>query len=440
VRAFESRSIRLVACLAAGLGSLALPLIGRATSHGQGSAFVAASATEPIADGLRTATLDPGYGRKFAAENTRPRVTVSNPFMNLQRPLFADAPKLHCTADGGLVVAGRAGFDTDGRVLGAGFWKVASGGAVTPHITRTVGIYGAAAGTRCDAPFTESASPVGPFTVAADGRLLAAASASIVAVSAGGRVDRVAGSADDCRSDTASRAAGADDGPGPGARFSQPERPVEDSDGHLWVADQKGCALRRITPQGEVSTVLGPEVLCNDAVGREERPILDNLTWDAAHGELVTGGSRTVARPVHDLYTMVWRITPTGAYRRVLFGKKASRVSPAKQHLDGVSALAVDAQGRIFIISQLMLFERRGWDALQVLRIDEAGATVVEVTGARIPRGTNIDTYPLDGPVDRAVFNASHDMCFSPDGTLFVSDDILVRKVDTKGQVTTWLF
>jgi hypothetical protein len=102
--------------------------------------------------------------------------------------------------------------------------------------------------------------------------------------------------------------------------------------------------------------------------------------------------------------------------------------------------MAVDPKGRIFIISRLMLFERRGWDELQLLRVDEAGNTVVEVSGAKIPRGTWTADHPLDGPVEQAVFNYSHDMCFSPDGTLFVSDDIFVRRLDTKGQVTTWLF
>lgn len=402
--------------------------------------YVPVAATEKVADGPRTATIDAGYGRKFAAANTKPRVTISNPYMDPARALFAEKVKLQCTADGGLVVAGRAGFDKDGRPLGVGFWRVAPDGAVSPMMTRSTNAYGLTSRTTCNAPFGKSRSPVGPFTLAADGRILVSGTASVQAVTTEGFVSRVAGSPRDCENDNTKGIAGFGDGENGGGLFNEPDRPVEDPDGNLWVADQKGCALRKITPKGEVSTVLGPDVLCNDTVPREDRPLLDVMQWDSANGGLVTGGSRTVAKPVHDLYTLVWRIAPDGTYRRVLFGKKATRVSPAKHHLDGVSALAVDAKGRIHIISRLMLFERRGWDELQLLRVDEAAATVVEVSGAKIPRGTWIAGHPLDGPVDQAVFNYSHDMCFSPDGTLFVSDDIVVRRVDTKGQVTTWLF
>ncbi len=135
---------------------------------------------------------------------------------------------------------------------------------------------------------------------------------------------------------------------------------------HLRGVDVFTAARREDHAEGRgTSTVLGPDGRCDDSVPRENQPFLDNLTWDIAHGELVAGGSRTTARPLHDLYTLVWRIRPNGEYRRVLFGKKVTKVSPAKHHLDGVSAMAVDPKGRIFIISRLMVFEQRGWDELR---------------------------------------------------------------------------
>jgi len=402
--------------------------------------YVAVQATEKVADGPRTATIQQGYGRKFATENTKPRITISNPYLDPATALFAEKVKLQCTADGGLVVAGRAGFDKDGRALGTGFWRVAPDGALTPLITRSTNAYGLTSLTRCNAPFGKSYSPVGPFTLAADGRLLVSSSAAVLAVAPEGFVSRIAGSPRECENDGAKGIAGFGDGEGGGALFNEPSRPVEDPDGNLWVPDQRGCALRKITPKGEVSTVLGPDVLCDNTVARENQPFLDNLMWDTAHGELVAGGSRTTARPLHDLYTLVWRIRPNGEYRRVLFGKKVTRVSPSKHHLDGVDAIAVDPKGRIFIISRLMVFEQRGWDELQLMLVDEAGATVVPVSGTTIPKYTWIADHPLDGPLEKAVFKFSHDMCISPDGTTFVSDDIFVRRIDTKGQVTTWLF
>ena len=152
------------------------------------------------------------------------------------------------------------------------------------------------------------------------------------------------------------------------------------------------------------------------------------------HHELVGAVDWLTAR---NLFTTVWRIGPTGEARRVLYGLKLGR-SPAKHQLDGVSAIAVDPEGRIHIASRIM-----GGDTatvLQVLRVDEAGATVVRVTGASYAGGGFIDNEPKDGPAGRALFHALNGLCFVPDGTLYMLDEHLVRKLDRSGQVSTWAF
>ena len=143
---------------------------------------------------------------------------------------------------------------------------------------------------------------------------------------------------------------------------------------------------------------------------------------------------------MHDLYTLVFRIAPDGTTKRVLFAKKATRVSPAKHHLDGVRAMTVDAKGRILLVSQLMVFEQRGFDVLQLMRIDEPNATVVMLSGTKIPKSTWLPEYPFDGPLDTAYFEFTRDLCAMPDGTLYVNDDMLIRRIDPKGVVTTWAF
>lgn len=401
--------------------------------------FAGVEATTIVDPAPRTATLEPGYGRKFAAQNTRPRVTIVNPYMDPAKPLFAERPHIQCRADGGLVVGGQAGFDSGGRALGVGYWSVAPEGAVRPlHVRGVTATAGSGFG-RCNAPFAQTNQPAGAFTLARDSRLLVPGRAAVLSIAPTGLVTRIAGPDNECdRGSTGT--VGTTDGPPLLARFTEPDRPVEDSSGSLWLADQGGCALRRIAPDGSTTTVLGPDVLCGNGGAREDRPILDNLTWDAAHGELVAGGSRTVAVPVHDLYTMVWRIKPSGETKRVLWAKKASRVSPAGVHLDGVSALAVDAGGQVFIATQQMLFEQRGWDAFQIMRLDEARQTAIAVTGTRIRRGANMAVHPYDGPLDQAHFSAPAAMCAGPAGTLYVADDILIRKVDLGGSVATWVF
>lgn len=397
--------------------------------------FVPPARTEKVADGPRTASLAPGWGRKFAADNPRPMVTIANPYMDPQRPLFAKAESLQCAADGRVIVSGRAGFDKDARAVATGFWQIAPDGAVTPLAARDNDKVG---GPACGAAFAQATAAPARFSVAADGRLLFAGEGSVQAVTGDGQVVRVAGSVGECTGQP--RTKGLADGDADAARFSSAGRPVEDTDGNLWVPDQDGCALRKVDRQGRVTTVLGKDALCDDAKPPEDQPLLHTLAWDATRNELVAAGARTVARPVHDLYTLVFRIAPDGTTKRVLFGKKATRVSPSKHHLDGIRAMTVDAKGRILIVSLLMIFEQRGFDALQLMRVDEPNATVVMLSGTKIPKGTWLPEHPYDGPLELAYFEGTRDLCAMPDGTLYVNDDLLIRRIDPKGVVTTWAF
>ena len=61
-------------------------------------------------------------------------------------------------------------------------------------------------------------------------------------------------------------------------------------------------------------------------------------------------------------------------------------------------------------------------------------------SGTKIRAGTWMPEHPFDGPLDQAHFRAPTQMCFAPSGALFVADDILIRKVDLKGSVVTWVF
>ena len=190
---------------------------------------------------------------------------------------------------------------------------------------------------------------------------------------------------------------------------------------------------------GQVSTVVPPEKMCDKSMKGEDRLRLEFLAWDHKNGELVTGGGTSVAQPVHNWYTTVWRVKPNGDFRRVLFATKVGK-SPAKLKLDGMYALAVDKQGRIVISSRLMLFKSRGYALLQLLRVDETRNTVVPLTGTKFPPGSQPEREPRDGLVELAYFDRMRDLCYAPDGTLFVLDEHLIRRIDTKGGVSTWVF
>jgi len=399
--------------------------------------YVALQATTRVAEGPRKTYLEPTFGNKFvSAPSIQGEVTVTNPFLDTAKIYFVKAAALHVTADGGLIVSGRVGLDKEFHALGTGYWRVAPGGAVTPMYTRSTNSYGKSAGTKCDAPYGQTHLDTTLFAVAPDGSLIQTVEYGVTRLTSDGYVKRVAGAPFLCEENgNPSQVRGMVDGAADTARFNQVGAVAVDPQGNIWVADQDQCALRRITPAGEVTTVIPPDKVCAPSIAPEDRLGLAHLTWDATHGELVGGRDFSVAVPVHDLYTTVWRIRPGGEFKRVLFGKKVSR-SPARVQIDGISAMAVDPTGRIHFGTRIMTNS----SVLLVVRLDEAGATVVPVTGGAFRPGDSPEFKPRDGAAGTAYFNHLEGMGFAPDGTLFLIDEHLVRKLDRAGQVTTWLF
>lgn len=399
-------------------------------------AYVPLALTAKVSEAPRKATLEVVFGRKFAATPGGP-ITISNPYMNTSQVFFAQMAGMVATADGSVIVGARVGLDKEAHALGTGYWRIAPDGAITPLHTRSTNTYGKTPATKCDAPYGRTHLDPENFALAPDGRLVKAIEYAIVKIGADGFVRRIAGEPFACEeSGQASRVRGAADGAGDASRFNKVSDVLVDPHGNVWIVDQIGCSLRRLGTDGRVATVIPSEPVCGETNPMEDRPGLDFLAWDSVHDELVTAWSRPVARPVHNLYSTVWRIKPSGEFRRVLYGTKVGK-SPAKHLIDGISALAVDPQGRIHIASSIM--KREGGSVLAVLRVDEAGATVVPVTGAAVP-SSEAENEPRDGAAGRAQFRWIVDMSFAPDGTLFLRDEHLIRKLDRSGQVTTWAF
>lgn len=72
--------------------------------------------------------------------------------------------------------------------------------------------------------------------------------------------------------------------------------------------------------------------------------------------------------------------------------------------------------------------------------MDEVNATVVQLTGTKIPKGTWLARHPMDCPSPLASLQSSRDLCFAPDGTAYVNEDMRIRRLDVAGQVSTWAF
>jgi len=200
-----------------------------------------------------------------------------------------------------------------------------------------------------------------------------------------------------------------------------------DSEGNLWATD--GCRLLKAAPDGKVTTLLDADRVCPRDKTRDHWITGSFMVWDAAHGEMVMGGSILSAQP-RDLFSTIWRVRADGSVRRVYLARKVG----APPRVDGISGLALDAKGRVHFGAGL-LSQGGGYQILRL--VDENSGRTEVVAGA--PRPT--DVRHADGPAKSAHFGTVKELCFGPDGTLFVHDaNHLIRKVTPAGQVTTWAF
>lgn len=252
-----------------------------------------------------------------------------------------------------------------------------------------------------------------PLAVQGDGAgnlyVLDSAAASVLKISAAGAVTVVAGGSGH----------GFVNGSGAAARFgfSQGDLAV-DAQGNILVADGCNNAIRKIKPDGEVSTLGGggPEV-CRTTLaatsggttvhnsGSAQLSVPHKIIPDGAGGALVLDSS--FGRSV------VHTVSATGVVTTQSWTNPTPNVGWAY-----FVALARGADGILYLA-----------DARQRLWKDVAG-TLVLVAGSQ--SGT-----PRDGTGAAATFRRISDMVAAPDGNLYLADSLQVRRVTPAGVVTT---
>lgn len=357
-----------------------------------------------------------GNGTKFGpVEDSKiTQVIAVNPYLSPDRPMFGQMNGLRCAPDGSLVLAGTAGLDTEGGVKGVGWWKIAPDGAITsfisqPYGNKFAGIY-----------------PSDNFSIAPDGTILTVFSEEINTNRVGTKVVRILS---DGSIVTVAKG------------LENPGMPVQDPSGNIWVANKKNEELLRIAPDGQISTIISAEQSWNNqSLAPKDRVIFEHIEWDAKHGELVVGGGRITAKP-HELHTSIWRIRPDGHARRVFYTVKGGR-SPVGQNTDALWSLTVDAAGRIVVSTIIMDDHARR----QIARLDENTGKLVVLTGQSFADfgspyyRAGHEGAPHDGNAAHANFHEANNICYGPDGTLFILDEHQVRRLDKDGVVRTWVY
>ncbi|MFP5503281.1 MAG: hypothetical protein ACLGIN_12405, partial [Candidatus Sericytochromatia bacterium] len=209
----------------------------------------------------------------------------------------------------------------------------------------------------------------------------------IVRVSSGGQVSAIAGSAFGVYAMA--------DGAGASARFNRPSDLAVDEDGHVYVADSGNHAIRKIAPDGTVTTVAGGQGPgAEDGVGAAARFNSPVGIVVASDGTLyVTDSANSLLR----------KIAPDGTVSTL-----------SASNLNRPTGLALDATGKLYVAD---FYHHR--------------IQVVSPGGSSSTHAGRGDPGYLDDTRDNAMFYHPYGVAVGPDGTVYVADHMnqCIRKV-----------
>lgn len=208
------------------------------------------------------------------------------------------------------------------------------------------------------------------------------------------------------------------DGAGTLARFDRPRGIARNVQGTLFVADERNHVIRAITPSGVVTTVAGQAGTSGFADGpataaRFSSP--GDVAVDAQGAVLVADtGNHVLRRIANGAVTTVAGVAGTPG---------TADGAGAQARFSGLGGVAIDAAGNAFVT-----------DAHRVRRVD-AGGTVSTVAG---PLNSTGITGRADGSGTAALFNSPRGLAVAADGVVVAdTGNDTVRRVTFSGQVTT---
>jgi sugar lactone lactonase YvrE len=209
------------------------------------------------------------------------------------------------------------------------------------------------------------------------------------------------------------------DGKGGKARFWAPFGITVDSSGNVYVADTANNVIRKITPDGTVSTLAGKAGQPGKADGTGSSARFRN-PWDVA---VDNAGNVIVADMSNNT---IRKITPRG--ETITLAGQAGMSGSADGFANNARfndpfAVAVDNTGNIYVSDT-------GNDTIRKIN---AGGTVVTLAGVAGYAGSS------DGNTDTARFWNPQGLAVDSAGNVYVADtgNNTVRKISPKGMVST---
>ncbi len=250
--------------------------------------------------------------------------------------------------------------------------KISTSGQVTT-LAGLAGTSGSADGSGAAARF----SFLQGVAVDGAGNVYAVDNSAIRKITAAGAVSTLAG---------APGVTGDADGPGATARFAQPWGIVADAAGNLYVADTGNYLIRKVAPDGRVSTLAGSRGSRGNADGRGAAATFlgpKGIARNAAGNLYVTDWYGPPAPNLRETSTFIRRITTDGAVDTLAGSFGGDGAGPL---FSDTFAIAADAAGNVYVAAARSV--RRvgadgvigtvagpspGFQSLEGLSIDDAG-------------------------------------------------------------------
>jgi streptogramin lyase len=294
----------------------------------------------------------------------------------------------------------RLAIDTDGSVFEAN----SSAGVINKYDkngNRTV----FASGLRTQLEFLSNNTLA--IALGSDGSLYVADKLTnfIRKISASGQVTTLAGTG----------AAGAVDGIGINAQFSNPSGITVDNAGNVYIADERNYTIRKITPNGIVSTLAGMAGMRGsiDGVGAAARfQSVGDIAIDRSGAVIVADLGNNAVR----------RISPDGAVTTIagVLPNKGSGDGPAlASRFNSPGSIVRDNAGNMYLAEE---------GNSTIRKLSPSG----DVTTFAGKAGTS---GAQDGLGTAATFTAPRSISLDQQGNIYVADSSLIRKISASGDV-----